>query len=151
GAVIHRLGPVVPFPLIANLRFVAAPEFAGQRAEEDATVQVLAMRDHVDLEDEIIPLTFRLQIAVAVPDVEFAVLSDGELRLVAGNLLPAGEVFAVEDGFEIRRFQFDTVQGQLLSSSDSENRDRCWRTCVLVSSRSRRTRYADYAVSAFLH
>src|SRR5262249_15586904 len=103
GAVIHWLGAVVSLPLVADLRFVAAPELPGDSAEKHAAIEMLAVGKDVELEHEVVPLPLGLQVAVAVLDVQLALVVDGELRLVAGDFLPAGQVLAVEDGFEASR------------------------------------------------
>ena len=51
-----------------------------------------------------------LQIAGAVLDVDFALVGDGELRFLAGELLPAGQVLAVEEGVGVEGLQLDVAQ-----------------------------------------
>src|SRR5262249_18457247 len=99
GAEIDWLGAVVPLPLVADLHLVAVLVLVRQAAEEDAAVEVLAVGDALALEHEVRPLPLGLQVAGAVRDVQPALRRDRELRLVplAGEDLPAGQVFAVED------------------------------------------------------
>ena len=84
----------------------------GDRTEEDAAVEVLAVADAFELQDESRQIPLGLQVAGPVLDVEPALLVDRELRFELGLLhlrvgglglgeiveLPAGEVFGVEEG-----------------------------------------------------
>src|SRR5260370_16736500 len=76
GAIVHRLGPVLALPLIADLGFVAAPELARQAAEKDAPIEILTLGKYPQLQPEIIPLTFGLAVAVAILDLHFASFFD---------------------------------------------------------------------------
>src|SRR3981081_3821233 len=95
--------------LVANLAFVTVLEFAGNTAEEDAAVAMIAVADAVELQDEVGPLAFRLKVAGAVVEVYPTLFRDIELRLLAGKLLPAGQVFAVEKRLRIRRLELDVA------------------------------------------
>src|SRR5262249_94801 len=103
-AVIDRLRAVVVLPLVADLHLVALLVLTRQTAEEDAAVEMVAVADALALEDEVGERLIRLQVAGAVLDADPVVARegrDGKLRLiaVAGEDFPAGEIFAVEDGF----------------------------------------------------
>src|SRR5262249_22175065 len=80
--------------------------------KEDTAVEVLAVADALQLEDEISPPTLGLQVAGAVLDVDPALRRDGELRLLLREFLPAGEVLAVENRGEVLRLELDIAQGQ---------------------------------------
>ena len=62
-----------------------------------------AVRENVDLQREIVPLAFGLDVAVAVLDRQLTLVVDAELGLVAGNHLPAIQILAVEDGIQAKR------------------------------------------------
>ena len=67
-----------------------AQDKVNDAAKENAAIEMVAIGDHIDLQDEVFPFSFGLDVAVAVLDVEFALVSHGELRFMAGNLFPAG-------------------------------------------------------------
>src|SRR5207302_3355878 len=94
------------------LGLVAAPELAGKATEEDAAIEMRTVGKDVKLQAEIIPLAFGLNVAVAVLDSQLAFFIDAELRLVAGNHFPAGQIFAVEDRFQAKRLEFDIGKSQ---------------------------------------
>ena len=55
---------------VVDLGLVALLILAGPAAEEDAAVEVLAVADALQLQDEVGPLAFGLQVAGAVLDVQ---------------------------------------------------------------------------------
>src|SRR5579871_1556075 len=65
-----------------------------------------------ELQDEIAVLAFRLQVAGPVDDLDGAVV-DCELRFLAGEDLPAGEVLAIEERPDVRGPQFDISQAEI--------------------------------------
>src|SRR5205823_2002406 len=69
---------------VVDLGLVALLVFAGQAAEEDTAVEVFAVGLAFQLEDEVVPLLRRLQVAGAVLEAEPALPGDAELRLAAG-------------------------------------------------------------------
>jgi len=81
-----------------DLGLIALLVFVGPAAEEDAAVEMLAVADALQLEYEIAPLLLGLQVARAVLDFKPAFRGDAEPGLLAGMLLPACEVLAVEQG-----------------------------------------------------
>src|SRR5262249_19621884 len=86
-------------------------------AEEDAAVEVLAVAAALDLQEEVGILALGLQVAGTVLELEPALFADAELGLgalvVAGVLLPAGQVLPVEQRFRVQRLQLDVTQVQL--------------------------------------
>src|SRR5262249_48958434 len=126
GAEIDRLGPVVPLPLVANLRLVTLLILARDAPEEEPAIEVLAVRDALELADEIGPLTLRLQVAGAVLDVDPAFLGDRELGrdllvLRGFELFPAGEVFAVEERLRVEWTSPKRSQVQGLARRDHKH------------------------------
>src|SRR6185369_4118044 len=92
--------------LVVDLRFVAVLIFAVPATKEDAAVEMLAVGFAFELKDEVLVLVDGLQIAWAVLDVDRAI-DDGKLRFLAGELLPAGEVFVIEEGLHAEWNEFD--------------------------------------------
>src|ERR1051325_6819859 len=80
--------------LVADLGFVTVLIFVVTAAEEDAAVEVLAVGDAFELEDEVLVLADGLQITRTILDIDGSI-DDGELRFLAGKLLPASEVLAI--------------------------------------------------------
>src|SRR5262249_41943389 len=97
-------------PAIVNLRLVALLVLSRQAAEEDAAIELLAVAFAFDLQDEVGPLAFGLQVTGAVFQVDPAFLADGPFRFLAGMLFPAGEVFAVEDRVQVERAQTNVAE-----------------------------------------
>src|SRR5262249_14213156 len=102
--------------LIVNLGLVSLLIFARLAAKEDAAIEVLSIADAIQLQDEIVPLADRLQIAGAVFDVEPAFLGDTEGRFPAGEFFPAGEVFAVEEGLGADWLEPDVAEDNAVAS-----------------------------------
>src|SRR5262249_7022983 len=73
-----------------------------------------------ELEDEIVVEPFGLQIAWAVLELQPTFGRDAELGFSAGEFFPAGEVFAVEEGFEIQWFEFHIGKLEFSPGSDDE-------------------------------
>lgn len=102
---------VVAFPVVANLGLVALPEHAHGAAEEYAAVKLFAVGNDVELEDEVLVGSGRLELAVSVGDVDGAVFYD-EHGLLVGDQVPAVEVFTVEEGGEAQGAQLHVLHGQ---------------------------------------
>src|SRR5665213_361496 len=101
--------------LVSYLALVTVLEFAGNAAEEDAAVAMVAVADAIELQDEVGPLAFALQVAGAAFEVNPTFFCDAELRLLAGELLPAGQVFAVEQRFGVLRLELDVAENDAVA------------------------------------
>ena len=56
GAAVERLRAVAVFEAVLNLAFIALPELAGNAAEEDSRVEMLAVGKDFGLQDEVAKL-----------------------------------------------------------------------------------------------
>ena len=77
--------PIVTFLLVAYLALVAVVELAGDRAEEDARVEVLAVGEHVELQHEVAVLAFALQGSGPFFTLISPCVGDRELRSFVGS------------------------------------------------------------------
>src|SRR5262249_51524692 len=111
-AVISRLGAIAVFVTVVDLALVALPELARDVAEEDARVEVLAVREHFELQGEISPLAVGLELTGTTAHVQPALGRDRECALVllARMHLPAGQVFAVENARQAQWFELDVAE-----------------------------------------
>ena len=78
GAVVGRLGAIVILEPVLDLGFVSVLVLSRQAAEEDTAVQVLAVANAVQLQQEVVELLLGLKVAGPVGHVEPAFFRHGE-------------------------------------------------------------------------
>src|SRR5262249_36960721 len=116
-------------PAVVNLGLVALLVLSGEAAEEDTAIELLAVALAFDLQDEISPFAFGLQITRAVLEVNPAFLADGPFRFFVGMLFPAGVVFAVEERLHLERSKLE-VSNEQFTPCRYDNRNRIGRICL---------------------
>ena len=76
-------------------------------------LRFLAWLNAFELQDEVAELGVAFQLPLAVFDVQFAVLRNGEFTHLIRRALPAGQILAVEDAFESQRLELDVLNSPL--------------------------------------
>ena len=110
SAAVEGLCAVAVLEAVMDLAFVAVVDFAGDGAEEDAAIEVLGVTDTFQLEREVAELGITFQRPLAVFHIQRAILGDGEFAKRAGRLLPAGQVFTIENAGQAERLKLDVFE-----------------------------------------
>ena len=82
----------------------------GDVAEKDARVQVLAAGVDFQLQHEVAQRMLELQLTWPVLHADGVLGRDRKLALLAGKLLPAGQIPAIEDRLQFQRLELDVAK-----------------------------------------